>query len=67
MRLMKLSALRALALTLAGRGTTSPASVTGVSGIMGPSLAGVRGVTPVDQERIDIAQARGKAARLWSN
>lgn len=54
-------------LLLAGCGTSAPADVSGIRGIVGTELAGVRGATQADQRRIDRTVVGLCAASVWTH
>lgn len=53
-------------LMLAGCGTSHPASVPGLRGVVGTDLVGARGATPADQRRIDRTVVGLCAAEIWN-
>ncbi|MDX0911277.1 hypothetical protein GOE02_18295 [Sinorhizobium medicae] len=53
-------------LLLAGCGISGPADVSGLRGIVGTELAGVRGATQADQRRIDRTVVGLCAAAVWT-
>ena len=65
MPLIKLSALCASVMLLAGCLTPAPVNVRGLQTILGKALTGVKGKTNADQEAIDIRDARERGAGLW--
>lgn len=66
MRLMQLSMMSMLALTLAACGAAqAPGDASSLRPVLGQSLAGVEGRTTADQRRIARRQARECAAGLW--
>ncbi len=66
MRLMQLSMMSMLALTLAACGAAqAPGDASGLRSVLGRSLAGVEGKTLTDQRRIAVRHARECAAKLW--
>ncbi|WVT75223.1 hypothetical protein QM996_09125 [Sinorhizobium chiapasense] len=54
------------ALIQAGCGTSQPASVPGLRGVVGTDLIGARGATPADQRRIDRTVVGLCAAEIWT-
>lgn len=53
-------------LLLAGCGTSGPADVSGLRGIVGSELAGARGATQADQRKIDRTVVGLCAASVWT-
>ncbi|AUX76784.1 MULTISPECIES: hypothetical protein [Sinorhizobium] len=53
------------ALILAGCGTSAPANVSGLRGVVGTDLVGARGATAADQRRIDRTVVGLCAASVW--
>ncbi|HEV7321597.1 MAG TPA: hypothetical protein VGO04_23590 [Ensifer sp.] len=54
------------ALMLAGCGTSHPANVPGLRGVVGTDLVGARGATPADQRRIDRTVVGLCAGGVWT-
>lgn len=53
-------------LTLAGCITSTPATVSGVSGVIGDYLPGTKGKTKEDQKNIDLTVAGGCAGGIYT-
>lgn len=63
---MKLILTGSIALMLGACGTLTPATVAGLSDVLGDDLPGAQGLTIADQDRIDGNVARGCAVAVYS-
>lgn len=46
--------------------TSTPANVSGLSGVVGDYLPGTKGLTKEDQRNIDLTVAGGCAGKVWT-